>query len=117
MITVTRGDLFYASLDPVVGSEQGDVRPVLIVQNNMGNKHSPTVVVVPLTSSKRAFLPTHVRISRTGGLSADSTALTEQVRTIDRTRLDGYIGRVDSDTQAAVDVALAVSMGLDGRLN
>ena len=112
MIAVKRGDIFYADLNPVIGSEQGDVRPVLIVQNDMGNKHSPTVVIVPLTSRKKAFLPTHVRITPTGGLIADSVALCEQIRTIDGRRLDGFIGRIGVDEQAAVDGALAVSVGL-----
>jgi len=112
MIAVKRGDIFYADLNPVIGSEQGDIRPVLIVQNDIGNRHSPTVVIVPLTSSKKAFLPTHVRISRTGTLVVDSTALCEQVRTIDRRRLDGYIGQIGGDIQAAIDAALAVSVGL-----
>ena len=109
---IRRGDLYYADLNPVIGSEQGDARPCLIVQNDIGNTHSPTVVIVPLTSSKEAFLPTHVRILRTGALVADSIALCEQVRTIDRRRLDAYIGKIDSDTQDAVDTALAVSVGL-----
>ena len=110
---IKRGDIFYADLNPVQGSEQSGVRPVLIVQNALGNQHSPTVVIVPLTSSKKAFLPTHVRIARTGSLVADSTALCEHVRTIDRRRLDGYIGRINENTQMAVDAALAVSVGLD----
>jgi len=114
-MTIRRGDIYYADLNPVLGSEQGDIRPVLVVQNDTGNKHSPTVVIVPLTSSKKAFLPTHVRISRTGALAMDSTALCEQVRTIDRKRLDGYIGRIDEDTQTAIDAALAVSVGLGRR--
>ena len=109
---IRRGDIYYADLNPVIGSEQGDTRPVLVVQNNVGNKHSPTVVVVPLTSSKKAFLPTHVKVSRMGGLRADSTALTEQVRTLDRSRFEGYIGRISDDTQAAIDYALTVSVGL-----
>ena len=107
-----RGDIYYARLNPVVGSEQGETRPCLVVQNDVGNTHSPTVVIVPLTGSKKAFLPTHVKIRRTGGLVTDSTALTEQVRTIDRRRLDGYICSIDSGTQAAIDAALAVSVGL-----
>jgi len=109
---VKRGDIYCADLSPVIGSEQGDTRPVLIVQNDRGNKHSPTVVIVPLTSRKKAFLPTHVRISRTGALGADSIALCEQIRTIDRRRLGGYIGRIDNATQTVVDAALAVSVGL-----
>jgi len=111
---ISRGDVYYADLNPVTGSEQGGIRPVLIVQNQAGNKHSPTVIVVPLTSAKKACLPTHVRITRMGALRHDSIALCEQVRTIDGSRLDGYIGRVDGETQTAVDMALGVSMGLGG---
>jgi len=109
---IKRGDIYYADLNPVVGSEQGGTRPVLVIQNNVGNKHSPTVMIVPLTSSNKAYLPTHVRISRTGGLVSDSTALCEQVRTIDKSRLDGHIGRIDSDTLETVSGALSVSMEL-----
>ena len=112
---IKRGDIYYASLNPVLGAEQGNTRPCLVVQNNIGNQHSPTVMVVPLTSSKKSFLPTHVRISRTGGLVADSTALCEQVRTIDRIRFDGYVGRVDANAMEAVNDALAISMGLAKR--
>jgi mRNA interferase MazF len=112
MVTVKRGDIFYADLDPVLGSEQGGVRPVIIVQNNVGNTHSPTVIAVSLTSKNKAFLPTHVRIARTGGLRTASIALCEQVRTIDKSRLDGYVGRISAEEQDAVNEALAVSMGL-----
>ena len=110
---IKRGDIYYAHLNPIIGSEQGSTRPCLVIQNNLGNQHSPTVVIVPLTSSKKAFLPTHVRIVRAGTLVSDSTALCEHVRTIDRKRLNGYIGRIDEGTQAAVDAALAVSVGLE----
>jgi len=109
---IKRGDIYFADLNPVIGSEQGDTRPVLIVQNDIGNRHSPTVVVVPLTGSKKAFLPTHVRIKRMSGLFVDSTALCEQVRTIDRTRLEGCVGRIRADEQILVDGALAISVGL-----
>ena len=112
MTTIKRGDIFYANLNPVVGSEQGDTRPCLVVQNNVGNQHSPTVVIIPLTSSKKATQPTHAEILRIDGLALDSIALAEQIRTIDRKRLDGYIGQIDSGTQVAVDSALAVSIGL-----
>jgi len=108
---IKRGDIYYADLDPVIGSEQGGTRPVLIVQNDIGNKHSPTVIIIPLTSSNKARLPTHVRIKRTGGLFTDSTALCEQVRTIDKSRLDGYLGRIGTGEQIAVDGAFAVSVG------
>ena len=114
MTEVTRGDIFYADLNPAQGSEQGGVRPVLIVQNEAGNIHSPTVVVVPLTTKTgKGRLPTHVRISKACGLDADSLALTEQIRTIDRTRLDNYVGRIGTDEQIAIDKALAASVGLD----
>ena len=109
---IKRGDIYYADLNPATGSEQDGIRPVVVVQNDVGNAYSPTVVVIPMTSSKKAFLPTHVRIAKTGALIVDSIALCEQIRTIDRTRLDGYIGQIDSDTQAVVDVALATSVGL-----
>ena len=108
---IRRGDIYFADLNPVTGSEQGGVRPCLVIQNDIGNRHSPTVITVPLTSSNKAHLPTHVRISRTGGLRSASIALCEQIRTIDRTRLDGYIGRIRADEQIAVDGALAVSVG------
>ena len=114
MMNVSRGDIFYADLNPAQGSEQGGVRPVLIVQNDAGNTHSPTVVVVPLTTKTgKSRLPTHVRISQSCGLDADSLALTEQIRTIDRSRLDGYVGRIGTDEQIAIDKALAASVGLD----
>ena len=109
---VKRGNIFYADLDPVQGSEQGGVRPVLIVQNNIGNANSPTTQIVPLTSSKNASLPTHVKISRSCGLACESIALCEQLRTIDRSRLDSYVGRISAEEQAAVDEALLVSMEL-----
>jgi len=112
MIDIKRGDIYYGRLNPIMGSEQGGTRPCLVVQNDVGNQHSPTVVIVPLTSSNKGYLPIHVRVPRTGGLITDSIALCEQVRTVDRKRLDGYIGHVDSDTMLAVDGALAESVGL-----
>ena len=118
MTKLRRGDIYYANLNPVVGSEQGDTRPVLCVQNNAGNTHSPTVVVVPLTRKvKKGRLPTHVRIPQSCGLDADSLALAEQIRTIDRSRLGNYVGRIDGGLQAAIDKALSVSVGLstDGK--
>ena len=93
---VLRGDLYYADLSPVVGSEQGGVRPVLVIQNDVGNKYSPTVIVAAITSrSTKAAIPTHVCIRRMrGGLKQDSTVLAEQIRTIDRNRLKEYIGHL-----------------------
>ena len=111
---VKRGDIFYAYLNPVVGSEQGDCRPVLIVQNDVGNEHSPTVIVTPLTRNLRKNpLPTHVLLSKSCGLDTDSLVLAEQIRTIDRSRLSNYIGHIDKETQNSVDTALAVCIGLE----
>ena len=112
---ITRGEIYFANLGSAVGSEQDGFRPVLVVQNNIGNAHSPTIVVAPLTSSKKAFLPTHVRIARTGLLTTDSIALCEQLRTLDRKRLDSYIGRIEPKEQRAVDHALAVSLELSSQ--
>lgn len=111
---VRRGDIYYADLSPVVGSEQGGMRPVLIVQNNVGNKHSPTVIAAAITSQiGKARLPTHIELNaRTYGLSRDSVVLLEQVRTIDKRRLKERMGRLDEDLMQQVDNALAVSFGL-----
>lgn len=112
---VYRGDLYYADLSPVVGSEQGGIRPVLVIQNDMGNKYSPTVIVAAITSrSTKAVIPTHVGLRRTpGGLKQDSTVLAEQIRTIDRNRLKEYIGHLDSGQMRGIDQAMLVSLGLD----
>lgn len=111
---IQKGDIFYADLTPVIGSEQGGVRPVLIVQNNIGNRYSPTVIVAAVTSriGKRQ-LPTHVPLASISGLHRDSTVLLEQVRTIDRSRLLEYIGRIEPERLQAVDEAMTVSFGLE----
>ena len=111
---VRRGDIFYADLSPVVGSEQGGTRPVLIVQNDTGNKHSPTVIAAAITSQTgKARLPTHINIVGSSvGLSKDSVILLEQVRTIDKRRLREHMGRLDDKYMALVNDALAVSFGL-----
>lgn len=110
---VRKGDIYYADLTPVVGSEQGGVRPVLIIQNNMGNRHSPTVIVAAITRScSKHHLPTHVQLSSVHGLRQDSMVLLEQVRTIDRSRLREYIGRLNPSQLQFVDQALAVSFGM-----
>lgn len=113
---VRRGDIFYADLSPVVGSEQGGTRPVLIVQNNMGNKHSPTVIAAAITSQmNKAKLPTHIElVGPTVGLTKNSVVLLEQIRTIDKKRLREHMGRVDPETMDKVDNAIAVSFGLGG---
>ena len=110
-----RGDIFYADLSPVVGSEQGGVRPVLIVQNDTGNRHSPTVIAAAITSQLgKARLPTHIEIpAPSSGLSRDSVILLEQVRTLDKSRLRERMGKVDGATMGRVDDALAVSFGLN----
>ena len=111
---VKRGDLFYADLSPVVGSEQGGVRPVLVVQNDVGNKYSPTVIAAAVTSQiNKAKMPTHIEISaETYGLAKDSVILMEQIRTIDKKRLREKIGHLDDELMADVDNALSISFGL-----
>jgi mRNA interferase MazF len=111
---IMRGDMYYADLSPVIGSEQGGIRPVLIIQNNIGNKYSPTVVVAAITSkaATKAKLPTHISLAIVSGLDKDSLVLLEQIRTIDRRRLIGFIGTLDEDTMKEIDKALAVSFGL-----
>ncbi len=109
-----RGDIYYADLSPVVGSEQGGIRPVLIIQNDIGNKHSPTVICAAITSRmNKAKLPTHVEISsRDYGVVKDSVVLLEQIRTIDKQRLKEYVCRVDNKLMKKVDEALLISLML-----
>ncbi len=115
MSIVKRGEIYYADLSPVVGSEQGGMRPVLIVQNDTGNRHSPTVIAAAITSRlDKAKLPTHIALSsQTTGLNRDSIILLEQIRTLDKSRLRERMGRIDENTMNAVDAALAVSFGLN----
>jgi mRNA interferase MazF len=111
--SISRGDLYYADLNPVVGSEQGGIRPVLIIQNDMGNKHSPTVIIAAITSkAMKAMLPTHCLLGATNGLDRDSIVLLEQIRTIDKKRLRDYVGALEQPIMQEVDRALAVSVGL-----
>ena len=111
---VKKGDLFFADLSPVVGSEQGGVRPVLVVQNDVGNKYSPTIIVAAVTSQTgKAKLPTHVQLQATqGGLSKDSVVLLEQLRTIDKQRLKEKIGALSENQLPDVEKALSVSLGI-----
>ncbi len=111
---VKRGDIFYADLSPVVGSEQGGVRPVLIVQNDTGNRHSPTVIAAAITSQMgKAKLPTHIEVTaESSGLPKDSVILLEQVRTLDKRRLRERMGRANRNVMEQVDEAIAVSFGL-----
>lgn len=119
MAKVKRGDVFYAELDPVIGSEQGGVRPVLIIQNNVGNQHSPTTIVAAITGQlTKAKMPTHVDLAgRENGLAKNSVVLVEQVRTIDKTRLKEYICTLDKSVMDQVDQALLISMGLRWQFN
>ena len=114
-MTVHRGDIYYADLSPVVGSEQGGIRPVLIVQNDVGNRFSPTVIAAAITSQKgKTDLPTHIRLQAVGsGLAKDSIVLLEQIRTLDKQRLRERMGRLDEVSMNRVDQALQVSFGLD----
>ena len=114
-MTIRRGDIYYADLSPVVGSEQGGVRPVLIIQNDVGNRFSPTVIAAAITSQKdKTKLPTHIQISSQNcGLSRDSVVLLEQVRTIDKRRLKERMGRVKEPYMDQVDHALSISFGLE----
>lgn len=113
-MTVKRGDIYYADLSPVVGSEQGGMRPVLIVQNDMGNRYSPTVIAAAITSRKyKNDLPTHIRVDAAGcGLQKDSIVLLEQVRTLDKTRLREHMGALPDGDMHRVNEALSVSFGL-----
>ena len=111
---VQRGEVFYADLSPVVGSEQGGVRPVLIVQNDVGNKFSPTVIAAAITSKQdKTQLPTHIFVSsQTAGLAKDSVVLLEQIRTLDKRRLKERTGHIAPNEQAEVDKALGISFGI-----
>ena len=116
---VRRGDSYYADLSPVVGSEQGGLRPVLIVQNDTGNRHSPTVIAAAITSQVgKARLPTHIEVQALqSGLSRDSVVLLEQIRTLDKSRLRERMGKLDGTTMDRVDSAIAVSFGLNQSLS
>jgi len=114
IMPVKRGEIYYADLSPVVGSEQGGIRPVLIVQNDVGNKHSPTVIAAAITSQReKTHLPTHIEVqAEKCGLAKDSIVLREQIRTIDKKRLREHMGRLDENQMSQVDEAIAVSFGL-----
>ncbi len=110
---IKRGELYYADLSPVVGSEQGGIRPVLIVQNDVGNKYSPTIIAAAITSKiNKAKLPTHIELAALDyGLQRDSVVLLEQIRTIDKRRLKERIGELPETTMIMVDNALLISLG------
>ena len=123
-MTVKRGDIFYADLSPVIGSEQGGLRPVLIIQNDIGNRYSPTVIAAAITSKLgKARLPTHIEIYRvsapgdadSAGLSRDSVVLLEQIRTLDKKRLKEKMGHLEEPLMDRVDEAISISFGLGER--
>ena len=114
---IRKGDIFYADLSPVIGCEQGGIRPVLIVQNNTGNKYSPTVIVAAITGRRfKHPLPTHVALYHVKGLRYGSVVLLEQIRTIDASRLREYIGRINRKEMTEVEQSLAISFGMKQRL-
>lgn len=115
---VKRGDIYYAELNPVIGSEQGGTRPVLVISNNTGNRHSPTVIIAPITSRThtKAKLPTHTEVTDFDKLDNDSIILLEQIRTIDKRRLKQYMGMMPDNIMARVDKALAISISLNNKL-
>lgn len=115
---IKRGEIYYADLSPVVGSEQGGVRPVLVVQNDVGNKYSPTVIAAAITSKlNKAKLPTHIEVGLEFGLETDSVVLMEQIRTLDKKRLKQRIGALDNDKMKQVNNALLISLGFYQNLN
>ena len=116
-MSVKRGEIYYADLSPVVGSEQGGVRPVLIIQNDVGNRYSPTVIAAAITSQRdKAKLPTHIEVAAGScGLQKDSTVLLEQVRTLDKRRLRERMGELPRETMESIDTALSISFGLVDR--
>ena len=115
---VRRGEIYYADLSPVIGSEQAGVRPVLIVQNDVGNKFSPTIIAIAITSKQKVKLPTHIEIEGIKyGLDKDSVILAEQIRTLDKKRLREKVGKVDEETMEKVKKAIEISFGIRGELN
>ncbi len=114
MYATQRGDVYFADLNPVVGSEQGGkVRPVVIIQNDVGNKHSETLIIASVTARKKPVLPIHVELNGIDFMKTGSIVLLEQIRTIDRIRLKEYIGCLDKESMQKIDLALAISVGLN----
>lgn len=110
---IKRGTIYYADLEPVIGSEQGGIRPVLVIQNDIGNQHSPTIIVAPITSkNKSKYMPTHCSLPNVAFLEENSVALLEQIRTIDKKRLGTYLGELDLHAMEAIANAIQISLGL-----
>lgn len=116
---IRRGDIYRADLMPVIGSEQGGSRPVLVIQNDVGNQHSPTIIAAIITGQiKSWYLPTHILLTAVGcGLPQSSMVMLEQIRTLDRRRLQGYLGHIAATKMREVDIALRISIGLDNTYN
>ena len=112
MKNIVKGAIFYADLDPIIGSEQNGIRPVVIIQNEMGNKHSPTVLVAPISTKKDKILPTHILVKQFDKIRHDSIVLLEQIRVLDKTRLKGYLGLLDKETMDQVNEAIKISFEL-----
>lgn len=117
-MNIKRGDIYYADLSPVIGSEQSGTRPILVIQNDIGNKYSPTIIGVPITSKLKTNMPTHIVIEGNKyGLDKDSIILTEQIRTLDKSRLKEKVGRLDKQVLEKVKKAIEISCGLRGKLS
>ena len=117
-MNIKRGDIYYADLSPVVGSEQSGIRPILVIQNDIGNKFSPTIIGVPITSKAKVNMPTHIAIEGNKyGLDKDSIILAEQIRTLDKSRLKEKVGKLDKATLNEVKKAIEISCGLRGKMD
>ena len=117
-MNIKRGDIYYADLSPVVGSEQSGVRPILVIQNDIGNKFSPTIIGVPITSKAKISMPTHIAIEgKKYGLDKDSIILAEQIRTLDKSRLKDKVGKLDKQVLEQVKKAIEISCGLRGKIS
>ena len=114
---IKRGNIYIADLEPIVGSEQSGIRPVLIIQNDIGNKYSPTVLVAPITSKSHKKLPTHILINNVNNLRHDSMILLEQTRVLDKSRLKNYIGQLTDEQMKEVEKAISISFGLSTKLS
>ena len=112
MKNIVKGAIFYADLDPIIGSEQKGIRPVVIIQNELGNKHSPTVLVAPISTKKDKILPTHILVKQFDKIRHDSIVLLEQIRVLDKIRLKGYLGLLDKETMEQVNEAIKISFEL-----
>jgi len=112
MKNIVKGDIFYADLNPVIGSEQKGCRPVLVIQNNIGNKYSPTVLIAPISTKKEKVLPTHIFVKQFEKIRKDSIILLEQIRVIDKCRLRGYVGKIEEAQMKEVEKAISISFDL-----